>query len=156
MAISGLLKIGFGEIGQITEESSALIPVGFTNSAGEPAAPAQIFWSLLDDSGKVINDKQAKEIESPLPSVNILLFGPDLSLTTEGKVRNLTIKAVFFSDLAPGAAIPATAGLRFEIASLPGIPMETPEPTAPAAEAGDLSSGANSLDSGADTLNSGG
>ena len=61
------------------EKSTIVITASFHDEAGSPMIPSTISWSLLDEQGEVVNNRNDVVVE-PSTSINIVLTGDDLDI----------------------------------------------------------------------------
>lgn len=102
------------------EESTFVVTASFTDEDGVAVAPDTMFWSLMDEDGEIINDREDEEISSPGTSVDILLQGDDLAIPgviAEVK-RYLVLHGTYTSGL--GSGLPLTDQVGFYVTNLKG------------------------------------
>jgi len=95
------------------EESTYAITAAFTDEAGDAVAPDTLTWTLTNDAGTVINNREDETVDSPASSETIVLSGNDLAVGGNGVVRILTIKGTYTSSL--GSELPLTDQVTFII-----------------------------------------
>ena len=61
------------------EKSTIVITASFHDEAGSPMIPSTISWSLLDDQGEIVNNREDVVVE-PSTSIDIVLSGDDLDI----------------------------------------------------------------------------
>lgn len=86
----------------LDEESSGVATVAFTDEDGNAVTPNSIKWSLVDDDGDTINNRDQVDFTPVASSVEILLSGDDLAIqeaeTAEISVkRHIVIEATYNS-----------------------------------------------------------
>lgn len=99
------------------EQSAYAIEVSFFDAAGDPVAPKTLFWSLLDQSGVVINGKQDVAVDNPAAVELIVLRGDDLQMadqTVNREARALRLSATY-DDATLGADCPLRADIFFGV-----------------------------------------
>ena len=111
------------------EEGSYFITVAFLDEDGDAETPNvdTIYWTLTDNKGTVINDRDY-EAETSANSITIELEGDDLAIQTGETAslvrRRLVILWEYDSDL--GDDKPAKAEVIFLIRNLTRLPVEVP------------------------------
>jgi len=99
------------------EESTFVVTVAFEDEDGNAVAPTSANWTLTDEDGTVINNREDVAISSPTSSEDIVLSGDDLAVTETGDaVRVLTVEALYNSAL--GTGLPLKAEGRFVVDNL--------------------------------------
>jgi len=106
------------------EKSTYVITAVFRDEDDELVIPSSITWTLTDEGGTVINERQDVSIDAPASSVDIVLYGDDLSILTAeaGSIsveRRFTIEAVYDSDL--GSDLPLRNSVRFRVRNLVAV-----------------------------------
>lgn len=90
------------------EQSTFVVSVAFTDSAGDPVIPnSGLAWKLTDKSGTVINSRSSVEI-TPDSTVSIALTGDDLAMQDgEGRTakRVLTVSGTYDATEGSGLSI---------------------------------------------------
>jgi hypothetical protein len=97
------------------EEGTYVITRTFRDEAGTAVTPnAGLNWTLTDTAGNVVNSRSAVAI-TPASSVNIVLSGDDLALssTYAGRRRVLIIEGTYNSTF--GNNLPLKLECRFDI-----------------------------------------
>lgn len=86
------------------EQSTFVVNLAFTDEDDAAVTPSAIVYSLVDRSGNVINSLEDVSV-SPASSVDIVLSGDDLQITTAEQTagytkvaRYLIVEAVYDSD----------------------------------------------------------
>lgn len=97
------------------EKSTYVVVATFTNESGVAIAVKTITWTLTDSSGNIVNSRE-NVAGTPGSTVNIVLSGNDLNITTYGKSRVLTINATYDSDY--GTDLPLKSAATFRITDL--------------------------------------
>lgn len=83
-----------------TEESTFIVTVAFFDTDQAAVAPKLAQWTLKDEDGAIVNNREAVLIDSPGTTVIIVLTGDDLVLPDPLKpTRYLLIEAVYDSVL---------------------------------------------------------
>jgi hypothetical protein len=103
------------------EKSTFAVACSFTDENDVPMVPDSVAWSLVDDSGTVINSL-SDQVASPASTVTIVLSGDDLQLldqTNASELRFLEISAVVTSDL--GDDLPLKDSAEFKVINLQSI-----------------------------------
>jgi hypothetical protein len=122
MSITVLVDSNSNEI-IVNEKSTLGIVVDFEDEDGNAVAPSSATWTLTDNNGNVINNRQDEAI-SPAASVTIVLSGDDLQITTDelssGMVlRRLLVEGVYTSNL--GNDLPLKESCFFSIRNLAAV-----------------------------------
>lgn len=104
------------------EKSTFAVDLAFTDEDDAAVAPDSVLWTLTDEDGNVINDRE-DESETPGSTMTILLSGDDLAFQAgesgESVWRVLTIEATYTSDL--GARLPLKDSLKFPLRNLVAV-----------------------------------
>lgn len=100
------------------ENSTFVVNVAFTDEDGEPKAPVTMLWTLTDEEGTVINDREDVQISSPTESEDIVLSGLDLGLSVSAE-RYLLVYGTYNSTL--GVGLPYKDQVRFVIEDLVAV-----------------------------------
>jgi hypothetical protein len=79
------------------EESTVYITVTFYDKDGTATAPDSVTWTLTDEEGNIINEREDVEIDTPESSEEIKLSGNDLKSSDSFK-RVLTVESVLNGD----------------------------------------------------------
>ena len=89
--------------GYAVEQSSAFINVTFYDEDDDLVVPDSITWTLTDENGTIINEREDEAVSVPASSITIVLTGDDLAFlsgeTADAVNRILMIEAVYDSDL---------------------------------------------------------
>ena len=108
----------------LAEEGTGVFTCAFKDETGAGMTPSSATWTLTDTSGTVINSRDAVVISSLAASVDIVLSGDDLALSSgfsgSAEERVLTVEFVYTSDA--GAGLPGKAECRFFIDAYVAIP----------------------------------
>lgn len=83
------------------EESTYVVTAAFTDEDGTVVTPSSVTWTLTDNRGNIINNRNAVSA-TPGTSIDIVLTGDDLAIGTNGEERTVTIDATYNSDLGSG------------------------------------------------------
>lgn len=87
------------------EESSYIITASFTDEDGSAVTPNVLTWTLTDNQGNVINEREAVSL-TPATAVEIVLSGDDLALTTnDSRRRRVVVAGTYDSDAGSDLAI---------------------------------------------------
>ncbi len=102
----------------MADEGSTLgIVVSFTDDDGNAETPTSANWTLTDENGTVINEREEVAITGLASSKTITLSGDDLDLlageTGETAIRHFLVQAVYNSDL--GNDLPLVKAVAFPI-----------------------------------------
>lgn len=103
------------------EGSTYVVNAAFEDENGTATVPTAITWTLMDEAGAVVNDRENVVVTVPAASIDIVLSGDDLELDSYvGSKRSLTVEATYNSDL--GAGLPLKAECLFPIDAIQGHP----------------------------------
>jgi len=105
------------------EEGTLKITLSYTDDDGNAVTPNEVFWTLTDKDGTVINEREDVEIETPGTSDDIVIFGDDLALQTgeTGSVKRLIyVYGTYDSDA--GSDLPLKGECEFFINDLVTVP----------------------------------
>jgi hypothetical protein len=97
------------------EESTYVVAVAFLDEVGDEVIPETIVWSLTDLDGNVINSRSDVEVSPTAASINIVLSGDDLAISSTLD-RVVTVEATYNS--AYGVDLPLRAAAKFSIENL--------------------------------------
>jgi len=100
------------------EKSTFVITATFKDENGSAVTPTSITWTLTDGDGNVINNRDAVSI-TPNTSVDIVLSGDDLALTSGSALRILTTEAVYSSSA--GTNLPLKDSVSFLVKNLVAV-----------------------------------
>lgn len=107
----------------LAEESTGVFTCAFKDANGEGVTPSSATWTLTDTSGTVINSREAVAISSLAASVDVVLSGDDLAISSGfdgvAEERVLTVEYVYDSD--EGTDLPGKGECRFFIDSLVAV-----------------------------------
>lgn len=105
------------------EESTAKITIAFTDEDGNAATPSAITWTLTDENGTIINDREDVAVAVPASSIDVALSGDDLAMqsgeTGDSVFRIFTAEWTYSSDL--GAGLPGKDSLKFPLVNLVAV-----------------------------------
>lgn len=102
------------------EKSTYVITASFTDKAGNAATPDSIKWTLSHKDGTVVNSRSQVTVASPASSVDIVLSGLDLAITSgTPNLRLVTVEAVY--DSTEGTDLPLKQQCEFEIIPLAAV-----------------------------------
>jgi hypothetical protein len=102
----------------VNEKSTLPIEASFTDEDGAAVTPSSITWTLTDHNGNVINNREDVSA-TPGETVTILLSGDDLAIGSNGRVRVLTVEALYNSTL--GNDLPLKEEIYFSIKDLVNV-----------------------------------
>jgi hypothetical protein len=104
------------------EQSTFAIDLSFTDEDDSAVEPDTVLWTLTDEEGNVINDRE-DESETPGSTMTVLLSGDDLAFQAgesgDSVWRILTIEATYTSDL--GAGLLLKDSLKFPLRNLVAV-----------------------------------
>lgn len=100
------------------EQSTYIITASFTDEDGSDVTPKTLTWTLTDEAGNVINSRQDVAL-TPNTSVEIVLSGDDLVVSTYGTKRIVTVEGTYDSDA--GTDLPLRDQVRFTIDNLVAV-----------------------------------
>jgi hypothetical protein len=98
------------------EESTYIVRVSFTDDAGEAVTPNSATWTLSDADGDIINSREEVAITPLSTSADIVLYGDDLAIGTNGTERKLIVEAEY--DSSAGSGLPMKGEVTFYIDDL--------------------------------------
>ena len=105
------------------EQSTFALVASFKDEEGDAVIPNTITWTLSDEDGNTINEREDVEIAVPDSSVTIVLSADDLQISNGfaglAEKRILTIEATYDSDL--GMDLPLTESAHFVVNNLKAI-----------------------------------
>jgi hypothetical protein len=100
------------------EQSTYVITVAFKDEDGQDVIPTAATWTLTDSGGAVINSRLDVAISPPAASVDIVLTGDDLLISTgftgDSEERIFTIQATYDSSLGTGLVLKGACKFRVE------------------------------------------
>jgi hypothetical protein len=106
----------------VTDQSSIVIKVDFTDEAGDPVSPESASWTLTDGNEEVINSRQDVSITALSETVYISLTANDLIAKQEcdpaKNTRIFVVTSTYISSLT-GDTLQARQGATFVIDNLP-------------------------------------
>lgn len=83
------------------EESTFVVTAHFTDEDGAQVVPETIVWSLSNDKGKIINNREDISV-TPASTINIVLTGADLAIGNDGQIREVAVEATYNSTRGTG------------------------------------------------------
>ena len=86
------------------EESTFVVTAHFTDEDGAEVVPETVLWSLSNDKGKIINNREDVSV-TPAGTVNIVLTGDDLAIGSDGQIREVSIEATYNSTRGTGLSL---------------------------------------------------
>ncbi len=113
-----------------SELGNYVVSVTFRDELGNAFTPDVVYWTLSDEFGTPVNDREAVMIGSPSSLEHILLTGNDLAIfesnpmypDDKGK-RNLTVWGTYTSVFS-GPNTPYSAEVKFRVINLTGLSRE--------------------------------
>ena len=107
-------------IGTANEKGTCIITCAFTDDDGIAVTPKTLKWTLVDNLGNVINEREQVEVSSLSTSVDIVLSGDDLAATVSENTkyfkRFLVVEATY--DSTSGSDLPLKDEALFHIKNL--------------------------------------
>ena len=107
-------------IGTANEKGTCIITCAFATDDGTAVTPKTLKWTLVDNLGNVINEREQVEVSSLSTSIDIVLSGDDLSATgsenTKYFKRFLIVEATYNST--SGSDLPLKDEVLFQIKNL--------------------------------------
>lgn len=90
---------------EVIEQSTAAITITFEDTAGNAFQPDTLTWTLTDELGVVINDREEVEFAVMAESMTVILSGDDLQIqdreqADETCTRKVTFQGTYDSDLS--------------------------------------------------------
>jgi len=103
------------------EQSTYIVSTSFLDSEGAAITPTSVIWTLTDEHNTIINGRDAVNVPSPTPVVDIVLAGDDLAILEDRPVcvRYLTIEALY--DSAHGTDLPIKDQIVFYVDNLRAV-----------------------------------
>lgn len=105
------------------EKSTYIVTLTFIDEDDDPVTPASGTWTLTDEDGTVINSREDEVISSLDTSVDVVLSGDDLAVssgfTGNAESRIFTFEGTYNSDL--GAGLPLRDQLKFPVYNLGAV-----------------------------------
>lgn len=113
-----------------SELGNYVISVTFRDELGNSFTPDVVYWTLSDEFGTPVNDREGVMIGSPSSLEHIVLTGNDLAIfennpmypDDKGK-RNLTVWGTYTSVIS-GPGTPYSAEVKFRVMDLVGLSRE--------------------------------
>ena len=104
---------------EAVEKSTYVVTLKFADKAGAAVTPDSATWTLSDAVGAVLNGRSAVAIAPLAASVDVVLYGDDLSMQA-GEIsfgaRLLTVQAVYTST--EGSGLPLNEEYLFSLRAL--------------------------------------
>jgi hypothetical protein len=100
------------------DKSTYIVTCSFSDENGDAVVPNTLTWTLTDEDGTVINDREDVEVSVPAASYDIVLSGDDLKYS-DSWYRVLTIEATYDSDA--GDDLPLRESCKFSVDDLVAI-----------------------------------
>lgn len=98
------------------ERSTYVVTISFYDEDDNPVVPSSVTWTLTDEDGVVINDRE-DVVATPATSLEMVLSGLDLAVSGQvTATRILTVSGVYDSDA--GSDLPLRAHVRFSVEGL--------------------------------------
>ena len=105
------------------EKSTFIVTLTFKDENNDPVTPATGTWTLTDEDGTVINSRENVVISSLDTSVDVVLSGDDLAVSSEfggiSEMRIFTFEGTYNSDL--GSGLPLRDQLTFPVFNLGAV-----------------------------------
>jgi len=98
------------------EKSTYIVTAVFKDENGDLVIPLTVTWTLTDEDGTVINERE-DAVETPASTVNIVLTGDDLQFISSesgGATRVVTVKATYDSTYGSGLHLKKAATFMIE------------------------------------------
>jgi len=89
---------------EAVEQSTIVVQVTFGDESGAEVAPASATWTLTNEYGVIVNERDSVVVAVPAATTSIVLTGDDLAMLGEmdtGK-RLLLVEATYDSDFGFG------------------------------------------------------
>jgi len=107
----------------VNEKGTAVIEVRFVDEDGQAVTPKTGTYTLTDDEGNVVNSRQDVAISNLASSVNIVLSGDDLQISSgfsgSADWRILTVEITYDSNY--GTDLPQKDTLKFAVNNLTAV-----------------------------------
>jgi len=88
------------------EKSSFKITATFYDESGNAVAPDTLTWTLTDENGSVVNNREDVNISSPQSSESILLSGDDLAIDGNDPVERIITFEGTYTSAEFGSGLP--------------------------------------------------
>jgi len=88
------------------EQSSFKVSVTFYDESGNAVSPDTMTWTLTDEDGSVVNEREDVTISDPSSSENILLQGDDLAVDGNDPVKRIVTFEGTYTSAEFGAGLP--------------------------------------------------
>lgn len=107
---------------QVNEGGTYILQLAFTDETGAAATPISATFSLTDEAGAIVNNRDDVSITPLAASTYIVLSGNDTVLAgTQQAQRTVTIKATY-NSATYGSNLPLRATHTFTILPVPDVP----------------------------------
>lgn len=109
-------------LGSVNEQSTYGVRVSIVDEDGNPVTPTTCTWTLSDETGAVVNSRDAVSVSPPAANFTVALIGDDLAMVGAGQkeLRYFTVSGTYNSDtLGPG--IPFHEEIGFYVKNLVGV-----------------------------------
>jgi hypothetical protein len=87
------------------EKSTYIIHITFKDADGTEVVPNSFSWSLKNSSGRIVNGRLDVSA-SPATTVDVVLFGDDLSISEIGDKVVFFIGTAIYNSMAYGSNLP--------------------------------------------------
>jgi hypothetical protein len=104
-----------------TEESTYIIKLEFKDEEGGATSPATMVWSLRDENGNIVNNRESTAISDPSSIEYIVLGTDDLSLSGKGAGKRYIVCEGTYDSPTHGSGIPLNDSAQFGIENLIGV-----------------------------------
>ena len=102
---------------KVPDKSTCVVSASFFDSAGNPATPTSLTWTMTNGAGSVVNGRSAVLVAAPSTSVDIVL-GADDTDHEDGERRIIVFDAIYNST--EGNDLPLRGAASFRIEDLRG------------------------------------
>ena len=100
------------------EKSTYIITVSFTDSDGGAVSPKLASWTLKDEDGNIINNRNSVDIPTPSSEEDIVLTGDDLVLSDITKPYRYLLIEALYDSITYGNDLSLRDEARFKISDL--------------------------------------
>lgn len=102
----------------VIDGSTTVMTVRFRDDDGNPVTPNNIYWSMYDRDGNIINSRSQEEVIPPDTDIKILLQGNDLVLDEEHRRAERFVKVWGTFDSNLGTDLPFVEEIAFVISDI--------------------------------------
>lgn len=99
-------------LSDVPEQTTKAVTMAFEDEDGQDVVPNSLVWSLYNEDGDIVNDKEDVEIETPAATVTIAVYGDDL-VYTDGRKRRVVVTGTYDSTL--GSDLPLVGIAEFNL-----------------------------------------